>query len=73
MDPLATARYGMQAAQARFADSAARVARMAEDPDVDYAQEAVTQVQAKTAFSASAGVIRIADRMWQSLLDLQSR
>ncbi len=72
MDPLATARYGMQAAQNRLAESATRVARMADDPGVDLAQEAVTQVQAKTAFTANAGVIRIADKMWQSLLDLQS-
>jgi flagellar hook protein FlgE len=39
---------------------------------VDYGQEAVTQIQASQSFKADVGVIKVADKMWQSLLDLQS-
>lgn len=73
MDPISTARYGLMAAERKFTDSASRVARMAGDDSVDYASEAVEQIQAKQAFSANAGVIKVADQMWRSLLDLQSR
>ena len=72
MDPISTARYGMMAATRSLEGSAARVAGVAGDASVDYAAEAVTQIEAKQAFSANAGVIRIADKMWRSLLDLQS-
>jgi flagellar hook protein FlgE len=74
MDPISTARYGMMAAQQSLSASASRVAGMA-DPssDVDYAQEAVTQIQAKQAFKANVGVIKVADEMWNALLDIQSR
>ena len=73
MDPISTARYGLMAAERRFADSASRVARMAGDDSVDYGAEAVEQVTAKHAFSANAQVVKVADQMWQALLDLQSR
>lgn len=73
MDPISTARYGMMAATRSLDASASRVARMAGDESVDYAKEAVGQIEAKQAFSANAGVIRIADEMWRSLLDLQAR
>ena len=72
MDPISTARYGMMAASQSFEASANRVANMAADPSVDYAQEAVTQIQAKHAFSANAGVIKVADKMWDALLSLQT-
>ena len=72
MDPISTARYGMMAASRNLEASATRVAGMAGDDSVDYASEAVTQIEAKQAFSANAGVIKIADKMWRSLLDLQS-
>ncbi len=74
MDPIATARYGMLAAQQSLSASAARVAGMA-DPasDVDYAQEAVGQIQAAQAFKANVGVIKVANEMWDSLLSLQAR
>ena len=73
MDPISIARYGMMAATQRLDASASRVAGMAGDSNVDYASEAVTQIEAKQAFSANVGVIKIADKMWQSLLDLQAR
>jgi flagellar basal body rod protein FlgC len=73
MDPISTARYGIMAAERRFADSASRVARMAGDDSVDYGAEAVGQIQAKTAFSANVHVVKVADEMFQALLDLQSR
>jgi flagellar basal body rod protein FlgC len=73
MDPISIARYGMMAATQRLDASASRVAGMASDSSVDYASEAVTQVEAKQAFSANVGVVKIADKMWQSLLDLQTR
>jgi flagellar basal body rod protein FlgC len=73
MDPISIARYGMMAATQRLDASASRVAGMASDGSVDYASEAVTQIEAKQAFSANVGVVKIADKMWQSLLDLQTR
>jgi hypothetical protein len=73
MDPISTARYGIMAAERRFSDSASRVARMAGDDSVDYGAEAVEQVTAKQAFTANVQVVKVADQMWQALLDLQSR
>jgi flagellar hook protein FlgE len=72
MDPISIARYGMMAATQQLTASANRVAGAAGDDNVDYAQEAVTQIQASTSFKADVGVIKVADQMWQSLLDLQS-
>jgi hypothetical protein len=71
MDPISTARYGMMAATQQLTASANRVAGAPAD-GADYAQEAVTQIQASQSFKADVGVIKIADKMWQSLLDLQS-
>lgn len=70
MDPISTARYGIMAAERRFTDSATRVARM---ESIDYGAEAVAQVTAKQAFTANVQVVKVADEMWQALLDLQSR
>jgi flagellar hook protein FlgE len=72
MDPISTARYGMMAATQQLTASANRIAGAAGDDNVDYAQEAVTQIQASQSFKADVGVIKVADQMWQSLLDLQS-
>jgi len=71
MDPISTARYGMMAATQRLDVSANRVANMAGDGDVDYASEAVEQIEAKQAFKANVAVIKVADQMWDALLDLQ--
>ena len=73
MDPISTARYGMMAASQQLAASASRVAGMAGDASIDYAAEAVNQVEAKQAFTANARVIHVADEMWQALLDIQSK
>ena len=69
MDPLSTARYGMMAATQQLTASASRIAG---GGDVDYGAEAVNSIEAKQAFSADVGVIKVADEMWQSLLDLQA-
>jgi flagellar hook protein FlgE len=78
MDPISIARGGLMAASARFEASASRTARMgAADPTddagdgVDLGSEAVEQIEAKHAFSANLGVIKIADEMWDALLDIQ--
>ena len=73
MDPLSIARYGMMAAEQRLSASATRVAAMASpDSEVDYASEAVAQIEAKQAFKANVGVIKVADEMWDALLNLQA-
>jgi flagellar hook protein FlgE len=71
MDPISTARYGMMAATQQLTASANRVA--VNGVNGDYAGEAVNQIEAKQAFTANAGVIKVADKMWQALLDLQTR
>jgi flagellar basal body rod protein FlgC len=68
MDPISTARYGMMAATRQLAASAENIAAGGE---VAYASEAVGMIEAKHAFQANVGVIKVADEMWQSLLDLQ--
>ena len=73
MDPLVTARYGLLAAERRFETSAGRVANMGGDASVDLGAEIVEMIQAKHAFSANLSVVRFAQDMWKSLLDLQSR
>jgi len=71
MDPISTARYGLIAATQQLEASAQRVA--AGGDNLDQVNEIVDQIQAKQAFAADVGIIKIADKMWQSLLDLQSR
>jgi flagellar hook protein FlgE len=72
MDPISTARYGMMAATQQLGGSAGRIAASPDLSGVDYAQEAVSQIEAKHAFQANVGVIKVADEMWRSLLDLQT-
>ncbi|MBS0332330.1 MAG: hypothetical protein JSS35_06150 [Proteobacteria bacterium] len=71
MDPISTARYGMMTATQALTSSASRIAA-GPAADVDYGQEAVTQIQARQSFTADVGVIKVADQMWQSLLNLQA-
>ena len=73
MDALNIARYGMMAAENRLSASASRIANWDGGDGVDLAQETVTQVQAKVQFAACARVVHIADEMWRSLLDIQTR
>lgn len=73
MDPIGAARYGLMAATRRFEAAATQIAGMRADEDVDPGKEVVEMVQAKHAFSANLSVIRFAQEMWDSLLQLQSR
>lgn len=75
MDPISTARYGLMAASRRFETSAVNIATMGVEgePEVDLAKETVDMIEAKTAFSANLSVIRFAQDMWDSLLQLQTR
>jgi len=71
MNPIATAAYGMFAASQRFDASAQRVASMGQPGnDVDLAEEATTEIEAKTAFQANVAVLKTADKMQQSLIDI---
>lgn len=72
MDPIATARYGLTAASRRFEASAVQIANQRADDSVDLGGEIVNMVQAKHAFSANLTVIRFAQDMWDSLLQLQT-
>lgn len=67
VSPIAAA--GLMAAQSRF-DASAR--RTAVAPLDDLAGESVQRMEAKTAFSANAAVIRAADEMTGSMLDMLS-
>lgn len=69
MNAISIARYGMMAATQQLAASANRIA--AGGDTVDYATEAVNVIEAAQAYRADLGVIKVADEMWQSLLDLQ--
>ena len=73
MDAISTARYGMMAAERALDASAQRVSRIGVDDTVDPAQEVVQQIGAKQAFRANADVIKVADRMWSALLDIQAK
>jgi hypothetical protein len=73
MDPLVTARYGLLAAEHRFDTAAVRVASLGADDTVDLGAETVEMIQAKHAFSANLSVMRFAQDMWKSLLELQTR
>lgn len=71
MNPIAIAQYGLIAASNRFAESAQRIASMGvEGANVDLASEVVDMTLAKTAFSANVAVIKTADEMQGSLLDI---
>ena len=72
MDPISTARYGMMAAVRQLSASATRIAGGVTGDGADYAREAVTAVEAQQAFKADVGVIKVADAMWQALLNLQA-
>lgn len=73
MDPISTARYGLIAASNRFETAATRIVSAPGDTGVDLGAEFVEVIQAKHAFSANLSVIRYAQDMWDSLLDIQSR
>ncbi|MET0271538.1 MAG: flagellar hook protein FlgE [Phenylobacterium sp.] len=70
MDPISTARAGLLAAGARLEASARRTAEAGDA--TDYLHEAVEQIQAGHAFTANVQVVKFADAMWRSLLEIQS-
>ena len=67
---------GMHAAQSRMDQSAARVARWGTDgpaaAPADLATDLVSQRQAAADFGANLQVVRTADRLLGSLLDVQA-
>lgn len=67
MQVFAIAASGLSDASARFAASAERTAR---DPLADLAGETVERVQAEVAFKANVSVLKTADQMYGSLLDM---
>ncbi|MBA4808784.1 flagellar basal body rod C-terminal domain-containing protein [Brevundimonas sp.] len=67
MQLLPIAAAGMMNAQSRFENSARRTAAAPLD---NLAEETVERIQAKTAFSANAAVVRTADEMSGTLLDM---
>ena len=67
MQALSIAAAGMTTAQNRFDNSARRTATAPLD---NLAEETVERIQAKTAFSANATVVRTADEMTGTLLDI---
>jgi flagellar basal body rod protein FlgB len=73
MDPVVTARYGLLAAERRFEAAALRIASERAGDDVDLGQEVVEMVQAKHHYSANLNVLRFAQDMWRSLLEIQVR
>lgn len=71
--PISIARGGLAAAERRFETAASRVAQVSADSSIDLGHEMVEMIQAKHHFSANLKVIRFADEMWQSLLEIQVR
>jgi flagellar hook protein FlgE len=67
MQALSIAAAGMAAAADRF-DASAR--RTAADPLVDLGGEIVERITARTGFQANAAVVRTADDMIGTLLDM---
>ncbi|WP_295242126.1 flagellar basal body rod C-terminal domain-containing protein [uncultured Brevundimonas sp.] len=67
MQALSIAAAGMTTAQNRFDNSARRTANVPLD---NLAEETVERIQAKTAFSANAAVLRNADDMAGTLLNM---
>jgi len=68
---IASGTLGMQRAADRFEASANRVARFGTGlEDVDLATEMVDVMMAKTDFKANATIVRVADEMTGSLLDI---
>ena len=62
---------GMQRAADRFEASASRVARTGTGlGDVDIASEMVEVMEAKAAFKASTTIVRVADEMTGSAIDI---
>ena len=71
MNPIAIAQYGLIAASNRFAESAQKVATMSvEGMDIDLVREVVDMKLAQAGVSANAAVMRTADQMQGTVLDI---
>jgi flagellar basal body rod protein FlgC len=67
MDPIiSTALAGLNASTARLSASASRTV----SPDADYVSERVEQIEASESFKANVAVLKTADRMQRTLLDM---
>lgn len=64
---MGTALTGLRASTARFEESASRVVS---DKNADLAVELTTQKMAAADFQANLAVVKTADRMMKSLLDI---
>ena len=72
MDPLSAARLGMMFATRKLEEAAGKVAQLGvENADVDVTQEMVRSIEAQAAFKANVSVVKFADEMWRSLMDIQ--
>jgi len=69
-DLLGTATQGIQNGLARAAESASQVARSTSAEPADLAGAAVGMLEARAQVEASAAIVRSADRMLGSLLDV---
>jgi flagellar hook protein FlgE len=71
MEISAVALQGLERAQERLAATAQRLARAADPADtVDLAAETVALLESRHAFAVNARVLKTADQMQQSLIDL---
>jgi flagellar basal body rod protein FlgC len=68
MDAIATATSGINSALAQFDRAAGAIA----SPSGDVAQAAVQVVEAKASFGANVAVLKTADSMMGSLLDIMA-
>ncbi len=73
MDALSIARGGLAAAERRFEAAASRIAKAPAGDGSDLVHGVVDMVQAKHHFTANLKVVRAADEMWKSLLEIQVR
>jgi flagellar hook protein FlgE len=73
MDAFSIARGGLAAAERRFEAAASRVVQASGDENIDLGHEMVEMTLAKHHYSANLQVIRFADEMWKSLLEIQVR
>jgi flagellar hook protein FlgE len=70
MDAISAASSGLMAASARFGAASANVIAAAGGSNGDMAAGMVDQMAAKNQFQASAGILKTADKMFKTLLDM---
>ncbi|HEX2559903.1 flagellar hook protein FlgE [Phenylobacterium sp.] len=72
MDPIVTAHYGMMAATHRFDDAARRAVGSAGGEFGDLAQASADMSEAKAELEANVLVVRTAEEMLGSLLNIRA-